>query len=196
MLTNIVDTGNDYFCEKTNTGFLRGRDLHDIDWQAVVDEHGRCVWTTAYRLLRNDADAADCFQETFVCAFELSRYERIRDFGALLRSIATRRAINRLRKNNRRQKRHIDHADCDQIEASQGKPTHRAEQLELADCLADALGKIGTEEAAVFCLRYLSEMSYAQISRELGIGLSKTGVLLYRAKNKLRVILQNGGIID
>ena len=192
----MVDTGNDCFCEKTNAGLIRGRNLAGIDWQVVLDEHGRSVWATAYRLLGTDADTADCFQETFVCAFEVSQNERIRDFGALLVRIATNRAINRLRQRIRMQKRLGEYVDCEQIESSVANPTHRAEQNELADSLAQAIGHIGDEEAAVFCLRYFSEMSYGQISRELGIGLSKTGVLLYRAKKKLRAILDNSSVVD
>jgi hypothetical protein len=36
------------------------------DWSQVVQEHGPLVWRTAYRLLGNEADAADCFQRAFV----------------------------------------------------------------------------------------------------------------------------------
>jgi len=32
--------------------------------------HGPLVWQTAWRLLGHEADAADCFQETFVSAME------------------------------------------------------------------------------------------------------------------------------
>ena len=31
------------------------------DWSQIVQQHGPLVWTTVYRLLRHDADAADCF---------------------------------------------------------------------------------------------------------------------------------------
>jgi len=31
------------------------------DWQLIVNEQGPLVWQTAYRLLGNEADAADCF---------------------------------------------------------------------------------------------------------------------------------------
>jgi RNA polymerase sigma factor (sigma-70 family) len=89
-----------------------------------------------------------------------------------------------------------EHIDCEQIESSTANPTKRAEKQELADALAEAIGHIGNEEAEVFCMRYLSEMSYGQISRELGISLSKTGVLLHRAKKKLRVIMGNSSAVD
>ncbi len=65
-----------------------------IDWQMVVKKHGPAAWQTAYRLLGNHADTADCFQETFICALELSRRQRGRSFPALLvRSAATRAIV-------------------------------------------------------------------------------------------------------
>ena len=44
-----------------------------IDWPHIVQEHGPIVWNTVSRLLDNEADAADCFQDTFVSALNLSR---------------------------------------------------------------------------------------------------------------------------
>ncbi len=64
-----------------------------IDWQMIVKKHGPAVWQTAYRLLGNNTDAADCFQETFVSALEVSRRQRVRNFSALLVRLATTRAI-------------------------------------------------------------------------------------------------------
>jgi outer membrane lipoprotein-sorting protein len=49
------------------------------DWSEVVRRHGPIVWKTAYRLLNHEADAADCFQNTFVSAWELSRAEAVRN---------------------------------------------------------------------------------------------------------------------
>ena len=68
-----------------------------IDWQGIVKKHGPLIWQTAYRLLGNHADAADCFQETFVSALQFSRRQRVRNFSALLAWLATARAIDRLR---------------------------------------------------------------------------------------------------
>ena len=58
--------------------------LQVINWQRIIDKHGAIVWQTAYRLLGNHADAADCFQETFICALEISKIQRVRHFPALL----------------------------------------------------------------------------------------------------------------
>jgi hypothetical protein len=54
------------------------------DWPQIVKQHGPMVWRTVRRLLRHDADAADCFQRTFVSALELSTSDVILNWAALL----------------------------------------------------------------------------------------------------------------
>ena len=50
------------------------------DWPAIVGEHGPLVWRTAYRLLGGHADAADCFQETFVSAMDVAGREDVENW--------------------------------------------------------------------------------------------------------------------
>ncbi len=65
---------------------------------------------------------------------------------------------------------------------------------ELADQLRLALAKLGDNEAQAFCLRYLNDMSYRQIGAELGIKTNTVGVLIHRAKKKLRELLESSGV--
>ena len=64
-----------------------------VDWSQIVEQHGPLVWKTVYRLLRHDADAADCFQRTFLSALELSRTQAIHNWPGLLRRLGTARAL-------------------------------------------------------------------------------------------------------
>lgn len=154
------------------------------DWQVIVKEHGPVVWQTAQRLLGNEADAADCFQEAFATAFEISRGQRLRNVCGLLVHLATTRAIDKLRERNRRQQRQTN--ALNRNGAAPIDPVARAETHELAGQLRDAIGRLPSQEAQVFCLRYLSGMSYRQIANELDIKANAAGVLLHRAKAKLR----------
>ena len=70
--------------------------MKPICWQDIIEEHGRVVWKIAYRLLGNEADAADCFQDAFLAAVKMSRREKIRNVPALMVRLATTRAIDRL----------------------------------------------------------------------------------------------------
>lgn len=157
-----------------------------IDWQVIVTEHGPLVWKTAYRLLANHNDAADCFQETFVCALEFSHRQRVRNFPALLSRLATARAIDRLRQRLHQPFTNIEDTDWSAVRCTNPGPVQHAQQHELADRLRKALAQLPPQEAQVFCLRYLNNMSYRQIAKELDIKTNAAGVLLHRARAKLR----------
>lgn len=160
--------------------------LQVIDWQMIIKEHGTAVWQTAYRLLGNDADAADCFQETFVSALKFSRRRRVRNFLALLTRLATARAIDQLRRRFRAAS--ITSVATDSLEAPSKNPgpVEVAQQQELTDGLRKSLSRLPPREAQAFCLRYLNDLSYQQIADELGVTTNAAGVLLHRARAKLR----------
>jgi RNA polymerase sigma-70 factor (ECF subfamily) len=157
-----------------------------IDWQLIIEEHGSAVWQTAYRLLGNDADAADCFQETFVSALKFCRRKQVRNFSALLTRLATARAIDQLRRRIRHSRSTTDNADWTALQSTNPCPSQQAQHNELAEGLRISLSKLPTQEAQAFCLRYLNDMSYRQIANELGIKTNAAGVLLHRARAKLR----------
>ncbi len=157
------------------------------DWQMIVKEHGPAVWQTAYRLLGNRDDTADCFQETFLAAVQVSRRQRVHSISGLLVHLATTRAIDRLRQRLREGQ----HQQCDVIPNNQrdnpiGDPARQAENEELGKRLREAIAELPPSEARAFCLRYFEEMSYREVARALSIKTSAAGVLLHRAKTKLR----------
>lgn len=157
-----------------------------IDWNRIIKEHGPAVWQTAYRLLGNHADAADCFQETFVSALGFCRRHPVRNFSALLVRLATARAIDQLRRRFRQVPSKTDFADGTAVECNDACPDQRAEQEELLAKVRQSLSELTPQEAQVFCLRYLNDMSYRQIAEQLGITTNSTGVLLHRARARLR----------
>jgi len=160
-----------------------------IDWQAIIEEHGQAVWQISYRLLGNHADAADCFQETFASALKFCRRQRVRSFSALLARLATARAIDQLRRRFRRPYAGANLADpvcTERIQSRESGPVQHAQQQELTGRLRESLSRLPQQEATAFCLRYLNDMSYKQIGAELGVSANAAGVLLHRARVKLR----------
>lgn len=157
-----------------------------IDWQIIIEKHGPAVWQTAYKLLGNHTDAADCFQEAFVCALELSQRQRVRNFSGLLTRLATTRAIDQLRRRFRQSHYNAASADWAAVPSANPGPAQMAQQRELAARLRMAITQLPPREAQVFCMRYLNDMSYRQIAKALGIKTNAAGVLLHRAKAKLR----------
>jgi RNA polymerase sigma factor (sigma-70 family) len=165
--------------------------LQVLDWQVIIKEHGAIVWQTAYRLLGNHADTADCFQETFLAALQVSQRQSVRNFPALLVRLATSRAIDQLRQRFRRSRHRANMADQANLSSTNPRPEEQIQAQELGDRLRNAVGQLPPQESKAFCLRYLSDMSYREIAEELDINTSAAGVLLHRAKARLRESLQS-----
>src|SRR5947209_9205691 len=124
------------------------------DWSEIVQQHGPAVWRTARRLLNNEADAADCFQRTFVSALEVARKEAVRNWPALLKRLVTARALERLRQRRREGDRMTilpeQAADRRAVD-----PAEAAAANELAARLREALTELEPRQAQVVCLACL-----------------------------------------
>ena len=157
-----------------------------VDWSQIVQQHGPLVWTTVYRLLRHDADAADCFQRTFVSALVLSRTQTIRNWPGLLQRLGTARALESLRQRLRQAQRLRPLLEEVAVSSSTPEPDQAAAISELSDHLREALAQLDARQAQVFCLICLDGLSYAETADQLGLTVSHVGVLLNRARHDLR----------
>ena len=158
------------------------------DWQEILGREGPAVWRTVYRLLSNRADADECFQEVFLAALEVSRREEVGNWRALLQRLASVRSVDRLRERCRRRSRERS-ADWNALAGNEPPPSQGAEETELAQRLRDALAQIPTQQAESFCLHALEEWSYQEIAEQLSLPVNTVGVLLHRARKRLRELL-------
>ena len=156
------------------------------DWDLVVREYGPVVWATAWRLLAREADAADCFQNTFVSAVELETAEPIRNWPAVLKRLATARALELLRTRYRAAARSHSLPDEAPLDPTALDPLRAASGVELADALRAALTELDPVQAEVFCLICLEGLPNADAAGVLGITPNHAGVLLHRARTALR----------
>lgn len=164
------------------------------DWKSTIEEHGPQVWNSVFRIVGNEADASDCFQEVFVTAVQTSRKQQIRNMKAFLSVIATQRSIDLLRKRKPCLRLHKLDFDCDAIQSTDPPPIIGMQSKELSEQVRGALSKIPPQEAQVFCLRILNEFSYRQIAEEIKINESYVGVLINRARQKLQELLKTTAV--
>lgn len=160
-----------------------------IDWPRLVREEGPRVWQVAYRLLGNHADAADCVQEAFTQALAVARREEVKTWAGLLRRLATVQGLRRLRCRYR-EAAHVAAlpSECT-IPSAEPGPLQVAEAGELAQALRHALADLTPQEATVFCLRCLDDLSYREIAEQMQIEQNTVGVILHRARARLRSLL-------
>jgi len=160
-----------------------------VDWDGIVSRDGPAVWRTLYRLLGNAADVDDCFQETFLAALKVWRREAVVHPQALLHRLATARALDRLRKRYRRNRREGGTVEWEAIRAGGALPIQVAQAAELSDRLRQALTALPAKQAQAFCLFYLEGWDYQQIAPQIGASVNAVGVLLHRARRRLRELL-------
>ncbi len=166
------------------------------EWEKIINEYGAGVWQTAYRLLGEYKDTAECFEGAFISAIEISRIKVVRDMASLLTYLATSKAIECIRNRIKDEKYYTDVISIDDTENSKIPAEELLKSHKLAGKLRDSLVKIAKIEAEVFCLRYLSEMSYANAGKVLGINAEVVKILESRGKEKLQGFLIGGELVD
>lgn len=158
------------------------------DWDEILANDGPAVWRTAYRIVGNRADADECFQEAFLAAWTLAREAPVRHWRALLKRLVAARAVDRLRRRLR-QGPHETVANWDVVPGSNASPTASVEDSELSARLREALARLPAKQSEAFCLQVLEDWSYAEIARHFGETPDAIGVLLHRARKRLRLLL-------
>jgi len=156
-----------------------------VDWEDIVSREGPGTWRSIYRLVGNRADADECLQETFVDAVKSSRRGPVENWAGLLRRLGTARAVDRLRERSRR--RHRERAsELRAAAAREAPPDQRAEADELSEVLCQAISTLPPKQSQAFCLHTFEQWSYQEVARELTVTPDAVGVLLHRARARLR----------
>jgi RNA polymerase sigma-70 factor (ECF subfamily) len=160
-----------------------------IDWGAILAEHGLTVWRTIYRLLDHHHDALDCYQETFLGAFRFAHCQKIEDWSSFLLSLATRRALDRLRQRYRSRGHSIPidtvPEPCNEVDG----PMKQACANELMERVREGMAELPDKQAEVFWLSCLEGLSHQQIADCMEVPPGEVRVLLHRARTRLRAVL-------
>lgn len=154
------------------------------DWDLLVREHGTMVFRTAWRIVGNAADAEDITQEVFLEAHRLRAKQTVKNWGGLLRRLATCRSLDRLR-----ERKNVLSIDAGVLASMESDPTEAAIERELAERLRVAITQLPRREAEVFCLRFFEGLGNEQIALSLQIAPGAVGVALHKARTKLEALL-------
>lgn len=155
--------------------------------EKIYNEGYRAVYWTAMALLKNEADAEDVVQDTFVSFIE--SYGNIEDTSkatALLKKIAANKSLNRL-KSVRTE--NVDDEVLENLETvpEDFLPDSMVESAEMRKIVMDIIEKSLSEDVRrTIILFYFNEMSTKEISEALGV---PQGTVLWRlnfARKKIK----------
>jgi RNA polymerase sigma-70 factor (ECF subfamily) len=179
---------------------LRDRDPAAI--REVVDQQGRRIYRAARGLGFSPPDAEDLAQEVFLTFLEtLDRFEGRSTVGTWLFGILHHKAQERRRSHGREDPTsELEEAFDQRFDANGSwlQPPLEADRLvesrEAGELLHDCLEGLPAQQREVFQLRQVEEMSAADVARIVGCTANHAGVLLHRARLRLRACLDAKGL--
>lgn len=153
----------------------------------LVDEHQRYIYNLALRVVKDENEALDLTQETFVRAWTaLPNFRGQSQFRTWLYRITTNLCYNRL-PNLRRSLNDLGDDVMEDIpESVLNNPAYSFESSETRQHLYQAIDELEANYKLLIMLRYQNELSYEEIASTLNLppGTVKTGI--FRAKEQLR----------
>jgi len=153
---------------------------------ALVRRHQAAVIRRAWQIVGEAEEAEDVAQETFVKAYRaLDRFDPQRPFAPWLYRITTNTALNWLKR--RRPEAELDEETL-AADTTPG-PEAQAISAETAAQLRAAIAGLPPNYHAAIELRHFQGLSYQEIGEALGAPLSDVKSWLFRARRRLRAVL-------
>jgi RNA polymerase sigma-70 factor, ECF subfamily len=167
-------------------------------FEALTNRYEQRVYSLALRMLRQEQDAEDVTQQTFLSALEnLNGFRGEASFATWLLRIATHAALKVIRKRQGLDTISLEEAteEADSygtiphpeyIADWRQSPEELVQKNEIQRLLDDALAKLDEKHRLVFLLRDVEGLSVKETAEALGLSEANTKVRLLRARLQLR----------
>lgn len=198
-LTDAAIVGTSAASDKDLVDGLRNGE--ETSYELLVRSFGPQVLAITRRYLRSEADAADCFQDTFIAVFNsISSYAGQSSLRQWVRGVAVKQSLMALRKRKRVREDSIEHmmplfdASGSRVE-SPGEQRHSSIEAEIdAEALKvtirQSIDKLPDDYRVVLLLRDIDGLNTRETAAILGIRTNAVKTRLHRARAALRFILQ------
>lgn len=159
----------------------------------LVKRYQTRLYNLAYRITGDREESKDLVQESFLRAYRaLPTFRQGSPFSPWLFRIAVNVCLNYLRQ---RRERPADIVDMEEHlgDGSVGVP-EMVEQRETQEVVQKAILRLPEHYRAVILLRHQQDLTYEEMAQVLDMPLGTVKTHLFRAREKLKEILQRTGI--
>jgi len=169
--------------------------------ELMMRRHNRLLYRTARSILRDDAEAEDCVQETYLQAFRsIGSFRAEAKLATWLTRIVINQALGKLRKSKKKDENvaldnvvnlgsHLPGAE-EMLSASE-QPDGAAMREEMRRRLEHHIDQLPPAFRTVFVLRALEELSVEETATSLGIPAATVRTRFFRARTLLRAALES-----
>ena len=153
-------------------------------WVLVsMQEYGPAMVTMLWRILGNEEDVCDAYQDTFLRLTHLPEKKKPANVRGYLFRTTSNIAISMLRKKQLQRKH--QQALSKQYPTSQNDQTNDLDSAKLQQRLRSAISRLPDHLGDVVVLRDLAQMPYAQVATILGIRVAAARVYRHKAIKRL-----------
>ena len=176
----------------------------DLYWQrneSAINEtatkYGKYLHSISFHILSNDEDAEECVNDTYNDAWQSMPPHRPSILSTFLGKITRRISIDLWRKHSADRRGGGEMAlaldELDECVSGNENVENEVERRELQQKLNDFLSELPRLERQVFMCRYWYMDSISDIAKQFDYSESKIKSMLFRTRNKLRMMLEKEG---
>ncbi len=168
---------------------VRGGDSRAME--ELIRRHQDSVYATVANMLRHGGDVEDISQQVFIRIWKgAATYEPSSKFTTWMYTIVRNLVFNEMRRQKRKPV-----LSSDALEEENGQiisvdnapsPDTAMEHSELSQAIEEAISSLPEQAALAIQMRRYDDLSYEEIAQVLGISVSATKSLLFRARNALK----------
>jgi RNA polymerase sigma-70 factor (ECF subfamily) len=159
-------------------------------WEDIARNHGRFLYTVAYRLTGNDADAQDLVQEVLLRVRRGLETYRPGSLEGWLSRITTNAFLDEVRRRRRRPTVALPD-DPDRVLAGAEDADAALAATTLPDDVQDAIRALPDDFRAAVVLCDVVGLSYEEIAAELGVPIGTVRSRIHRGRAQLRAALEH-----
>lgn len=168
---------------------LRSGELKALE--LLMRRHNQRLFRIARSIVRDDSEAMDVVQETYVTAwYELHRFSGTGSFGAWLSRIARNDALTRLRKSQRLAYIIDDPEQTMDLESPEAAPFDELANRQLRHLLEEAIDRLPVDYRCVYVMRAVQQLSTEETASSLAVSEDLVKTRFMRARRALQKTLE------
>lgn len=174
--------------------------LGDIQaFQKLYEKYHAKVYTTAFGMLGNEADAEDAVQEIFMKIYhKVATFDSRSNIGTWLYRIAVNFCIDLKRRStvSRSKSLSVEETLLNNLHDSRVEPEKTVISSEVQQLVRKAITHLSPKLRSVIVLRDLQGMTHMEIAEILGCSKGTVSSRLNRGRRKLRALIILAGLDD
>ncbi|WP_182200595.1 RNA polymerase sigma factor [Paraliobacillus salinarum] len=174
--------------------FKKKTELSEQEFRLIYDLFYDRIFKDAFFIIKDQHLAQDVVQDTFVKAFKyIDRLENRERMGAWLSTIATRTAIDLIRKQNSWNGIPTDELVLDHMQSKQEASASLDATIEnklIQEALIEKISLLKPEYREVIVLKYIHELKDKEISAFTDLKEGTIKSRIHRAKKELRIQIE------